>query len=38
MNDYIAIAISAVIVMAIGCPIATVLDKWKKKMDEGGDE
>lgn len=38
MNEIISIVLSALIVMAIGCPIATVLDKWKKKMDEDGDD
>lgn len=38
MNEYIALAIAVIIVMGIGIPLVTLFDKWKKKMDEDGDD
>lgn len=38
MLDMLYILLAGVIVAAIGLPIVTTLDKWKKEMEKGGEE
>lgn len=37
MNEAIAIIVVAIVFMVVGYPIVKTLDKWRKEMDEGGE-